>query len=105
MKKLLLLSLCFVFMQAGEQVICKNRNYDYLFRDDMYFRISYDLDYYYGDDNEQVRLEDNYEEPPIVREIIYSKIPDLAKEALKEAKDKLLENGDCTKVIFDKEKK
>ena len=105
MKKLILLSLCFAFMQAGEQVICKNRNYDYLFRDDVYFKISYDLDYYYGDDNEQVRLEENYEEPPIVSEIIYSKIPNLAKEALQEAKDKLLENGDCTKVIFDKEKK
>lgn len=105
MKKLLLLSLFFAFMQAGEQVICKNRNYDYLFRDDVYFKISYDLDYYYGDDNEQVRLEENYEEPPIVSEIIYSKIPNLAKEALQEAKDKLLENGDCTKVIFDKEKK
>lgn len=105
MKKLLLLSLCFAFMQAGEQVICKNRNYDYLFRDDMFFRISYDLDYYYGDDNEQVRLEEDYEEPQIVSEIIYSKLPQLVKEALNEAKDKLIENGDCKKVTFDKEKK
>lgn len=105
MKKLLLLSLCFAFIQAGEQVICKNRNYDYLFRDDLYFKISYDLSYYYGSDTEQIRLEEDYEEPPIVEELIYSKLPSLANDALKEAQDKLLENGDCKKVIFDKEKK
>lgn len=105
MKKILLLLLSFAFMQAGEQVICKNRDYDYLFRDNIYFKIQYDLDYYYGSDTEQIRLEENYEEPPIVSEIIYSKIPKLAQEALQEAKNKLLENGDCTKVVFDKEKK
>ncbi len=103
MKKLVLLALCFGFMQAGEQVICKNRNFDYLFRDDIYFKIYYNLDYYYGDDNYQTLLEDDYEEPLIVSELINSKLPELAKESINEAKKQLLDNGDCKKVAFTKE--
>lgn len=73
MKKLILLSLCLLYMQAGEQVVCRDRNYDKFFKESLRWNIKWEVNFYEGGDDSSDAIGVEIQTPYLVDEIISKK--------------------------------